>query len=584
MRRNERGMMKHTRIRNFTAACLMMTAMSAPVWAQSEDVADLILTNGEIMTAKGWSQAVAVRKGVIVAVGHSDSVLKSRGEGTQVVDLGGKAVLPGLYDMHVHVQFAGLEQYGCRLKTGAKPSEIVATVAQCAKKAKPGEWIQGGNWVGAVFKKGEQTRALLDKVAPNNPVILIDESHHSIWTNSKALELAEVTRDTPNPEGGVIERDAKGEPTGVFRENGNKLIEKVVPDYTLEQKRKAVTLATNQMLSYGIVGFTDALVRDNNADTLSSLAADGMLRQYVRGCIIWTPGETAAEVLISKRVNLKAGRLKFDCVKMVMDGVPTESHTAAMLEPYLDQHGAHHAPSTDKGILMVPQDVLNKAAAEFDRQGLTIKFHAAGDAAVRAAIDAVEYSRKVNGWGGPKHDLSHNSFVNPADIGRVRGLHMTWEFSPYIWFPTPITSIDVTRAVGEERMKRFTPVRDGYESGALTVAGSDWSVVPSVNPWLAIETMVTRQVPGGGKETIGKDQSVPIETALRIFTANGAAHLGRGDEGGTIEVGKTADLIILDRNPVKIPITDVHNTKVLATYISGEKVFDAANPPELTAR
>jgi len=541
--------------------------------------ADTILVNGQIRTPSGWAAEVAVRDGVIVAVGETRATDPYKGSATKVIDLQGATVLPGLHDMHVHAQMAGLQQYSCSFAYGAKPAEIAARVKQCASKAKPGDWIIGGNWVGAVFAKGQQTAAFLDKVAPNNPVLLTDESHHSSWANSRALAIGGITRDTKDPEGGVIERDAKGNPTGVLREAAAFGF-RGAPAPTEELKRKAVALASRQMLAQGITSFTDALVATDNMKTMSDLSGEGVVKQRVRGCVLWAPGDKDAERLIETRATYAKPRFKSDCVKFLLDGVPTESHTAAMVHPY--QGTAANDPMA-KGILMVAQPALNEAAARFDRMGLHMKFHAAGDGSVRAAIDAVEYARKANGWGGSAHEVAHNSFVDRADIGRVRPLGMTWEFSPYIWYPTPMVSIDVRRAVGDEMLERFTPIREGVDSGANVVAGSDWPVVPLVNPWLAIETMVTRQSPGGSKDSIGAGEGITVDQAIKIFTENGAKLMGDRDMVGSIEPGMHADVIVIDRNPFKVPVTEIHDTKVRMTFIDGELVYDAANPPPLTA-
>jgi predicted amidohydrolase YtcJ len=398
--------------------------------------------------------------------------------------------------------------------------------------------------------------------------------------------LAGVDRNTPNPPNGIIDRDSNGEPTGLLREAAEGLVHRVMPAASVESRSKAMRLSSAQMLSYGITSFNDAGVNGENIGVMADLAEKGVLKQRVTGCIRWAapgaPGHEESVAMIRDRAFYRKGRFSPSCVKIVLDGVPTESHTAAMLAPYVDAHP--HGGGSDTGLLMIPQDVLNRAVAEFDRQGLLIKFHAAGDAAVRAAIDAVTHARKVNGFGGPMHDVGHNSFVDLADFPRARDAQMTWEFSPYIWYPTPIAAQDIRRAVGDERMKRWIPIRDAVESGALVVAGSDWSVVPSVNPWLAIETMVTRQIPGGSTETLGEGQRIDLDTAFRIFTENGAAQLGQRGQWGAIEPGVMADFIVTERNPFKVPITEVNATKVLRTYIEGELVYDAANPPPLTAR
>jgi predicted amidohydrolase YtcJ len=544
--------------------------------ALAEAPADTILLNGQVYTPNGWAEALAIRGGVIVAVGDAKATEPFRGGASKVVDLKGAAVFPGLHDMHVHTQFAGLEQFACGFGYAAKPAVIAARIKECAAKAKPGDWIVGGNWSAGSFTKGQQNRGFLDKVAPNNPVMLSDEAHHSVWANSKAIAAAGITRATKDPAGGIIERDAKGDPNGLFRENAADLIEKAVPEPSDELKRKAMTLSTRQMLSFGITSFTDASVRVGNVRTLSGLARDGIIKQRSRGCIVWSPGDTDGETLIRTRADYAAGRFKTDCVKIFMDGVPTESLTAAMLHPY-------HSDPHKTGMLMIPQAALNDGVARFDRMGLHVKFHAVGDGAVRSAIDAVEHARKVNGLGGSAHEIGHSTFVDRADIPRALALHLTWEFSPYIWYPTQITDVDIRNVVGEEMMKRFIPIRDALDSGANIIVGSDWAVVPSVNPWLAIETMVTRQKPGGGDKTIAPDERVTLEQAMRIYTENAAAAMGDRDLVGSIEPGMHADIIVTEKNPFKIPVTEIHDTKVRMTFVDGELVYDAANPPPLTA-
>lgn len=565
--------------RNTSSLAALLFALSVPSVTSAQDAnqADVVLTGGDIYTPTGWAKSMAVRKGVIIAVGNTADVEKLAGPATRRVDLKGSAVLPGLVDSHVHVTFAGLEQFACRITPGSPAKAIAEAVRGCAARAKPGEWITGGNWVAAGFKSGEQNKAFLDRIAPNNPVALIDESHHSLWVNSAALKLAGITAKTADPAGGVIDRDAKGEPTGLLRETAARLVNAVIPEPSREQLKAALTLSSGQMLSYGITAFADAGITAADVGAMSELSASGVLKQRVRGCMRWTPlaGDTPAAsgmALIEGRAAYSTERFHLDCVKVVLDGVPTESRTAFMLDPYL-VHGHGDAPT--RGLPMIKPELLNPAIANFDRMGLTVKFHAVGDAAVREAIDSVAYARKTNGWGGPSHDVGHNSFVAIEDIERVRDLHMVWEFSPYIWYPTPIAAQDIRGVIGDERMKRWIPIRDAVETDGLVVAGSDWSVVPSVNPWIAIETMVTRQVPGGSTETLGEGQKITLEQAMRIFTENGARYLGQRQIFGSLEAGMKADFIVVERNPFKVPTTEIHKTRVLETYVEGEKVYAA---------
>jgi predicted amidohydrolase YtcJ len=250
-----------------------------------------------------------------------------------------------------------------------------------------------------------------------------------------------------------------------------------------------------------------------------------------------------------------------------------------MLEPYAGTVPGRNDEASRFGLLQVKQDVLDAAVTRFDRMGLTVKFHAAGDAAVRAGLSAIAAARKSNGFSAQMHNVGHCTFVAKDDIARARGIGATFEVSPYLWGPTPIND-DITAAVGPETIKRVWPVREMLDGGALVVPGSDWSVVPSVNPWIGIETLVTREKPGGSPNSFGKGEAIGLAEAFKIFTENSAAEEGASDKVGRIEPGMLADVIVVDRNPFEIPITQVHATKVKMTFIAGEKVYDSASKVE----
>ena len=540
--------------------------------------ADLILNGGDIYTPDGWVQSLAVKDGVIIAVGDDAATNQHKVGKTEIVNLNGATVVPGLHDIHVHPLGSGLQQYQCRFVQGSSPQQVLDTVKGCAAKHAKGEWITGGQWDAASFGKTPPHRSLLDQVSPDNPVALSDISGHSVWANSKALQIAGITAATANPPGGIIERDAAGEPTGVMRESAGGLLRGLVPGYTAEQNVAGLKWSLDLMLSYGITSFTDAGVDERTMQAYATLADQGVLKQRVRGCIMWRPivftatdGSAPADPI--ERGNLYArDRFSPDCVKIVLDGVPTDGHTAAMVEPYADATYADEARA--KGLLMVPPEPLKAAVIDFDRRGLTVKFHAAGDAAVRAGLDAIEAARKANGFSGILHNVGHCSFVQMSDIRRARDIAATFEMSPYIWYPNPIIP-DIAKAIGSERMQRWIPVKDAIDAGALVVPGSDWAVVPSVNPWIAIETLVTRQQLGGGGETLGKAEKITLKQAMDLFTVNSALQMGNRDKVGSIEPGMLADVVVLDRNPFKIPITQVHKTIVKMTVINGEIVYRA---------
>lgn len=559
-----------------TVTTTVLFACSAAV--QAVEPADLILQGGRIHTPSGVSDALAVQGGVIVAIGDAAAVAPYRGPATRVEELGGATVIPGLHDLHVHPIAMGLTQTQCRFQQGSSPAQIIDGVRGCAAAHDKGTWIVGGQWEASGFNaKQPMHRRLLDRAAPDHPVSLVDISGHSLWVNSKALALAGIDAKTPDPAGGVIERDARGEPTGVLRESALGLVRRVIPPPTQAEVEQALRWAHDTMLSVGITSFTDAGVDDAGLRAYGALADRGELKQRVRGCM-WAVRnglvntQTPPEEYIALRHRYDRGRFKADCVKLVLDGVPTDSHTGAMVEPYVDIHD--HADPRARGILMIPAAQLRQAVIDYDRLGLTVKMHAAGDAAVRAGLDAIEAARAANGFSGTLHDVAHNTFAQRSDLQRARAIGATLEFSPYIWFPNPIIP-DIVRVVGDERMQRWVPVKDALDAGALVVPGSDWYVVPSVDPWYAIETLVTRQKPGGGSEVLAPSQRITLAQALQLYTVNSARHMGNAGRTGSIERGFYADLVVLDRDPFGIPVTELHATRARMTIIAGEVVYRA---------
>ena len=566
-----------------TTALIAGAAFSGAVFMPLETAAappleaDLIMHSGELYTPNGWAEAMAIQDGVIIAVGSQAEVAAYRTEETQIIDLEGAAVLPGLHDMHVHPMGAGLAQLQCQFPQGSTREQIVAAVEACAAQRANGEWIVGGQWEATSFGAEPMDRAILDRAAPNNPVSLVDISGHSLWVSSRALEIAGITATTPNPPGGIIERDADGRATGVLRESAGGLVRRLIPSTNEAQALQALRWSLDRMLSHGITSFTDAVVGEMALQAYATLADQGLLKQRVTACMTgaFGGGDAGPPDFLAYRNLYVRDRLSPTCVKLLLDGVPTDGHTAAMVEPYADANGTGER---DRGLLMMPPEALNALVTRLDALGLTVKMHAAGDAAVRAGLDAIEAAREANGFSGLLHDVAHNSFVQMDDIRRARDIAATFEMSPYIWYPNPIIP-DITKAVGAERMQRWIPLKDAIDAGALVVPGSDWSVVPSVNPWIAIETLVTRQAPGGVGEALGASQRISLEQAIDLFTVNSARQRGKRNELGTIERGMLADLVVVARNPFEIPITEVHETKVLMTLVEGEVVYRDADAP-----
>ena len=547
------------------------------VAAAGNDAATVILSGGHVKTPAGWADALAIRDGVIVALGNSQSVRALRGPQTKVIDLAGATVLPGLHDVHVHPLYSGLSELRCKIAQGSSLAQVKKAVKGCAAGSKPDDWIVGGQW-DAPALGGIPDRKSLDAVESQRPLFLEDTSGHSAWVNSRALAIAGITRSTVDPQGGIIERNSHGEPTGILRESATDLVRQHVPKPSEETLRNALKWSMTQMLRFGITSYTEAAVgfaagAERELQTYSALADAGFIKQRITLCITWAPGSDEAERAILNRNLYARNHVSPSCIKIFLDGVPTDSHTAAMLEPYTEKMPGRDDEAARKGMLLVPQDVLNAAVTRFDQMGLTVKFHAAGDAAVRAGLNAIEAARKANGFGGLMHNVGHCTFVAKEDIARARAIGATFEVSPYLWAPSPIND-SITAAVGDVTIRRVWPVREMLDAGALVVPGSDWSVVPSVNPWIALETLATRELPGGSPDSFGKAEAITLAQALEMFTASSARQERMSNVVGKIAVGMAADLIVVDRNPYEIPVTTVHETQVKMTFVGGERVYE----------
>jgi hypothetical protein len=558
--------------RAITASGFALLACTVPFGAQAAEKPPLRFINGHIYTPLGWRSAMDVRGDRIVRIGTRAQAKQWPRGAAKVVDLGGRTILPGLYDMHVHpVLQAKGDEGRCRIPQDAGPQRLLELVAACVKAAKPGEWVSGGQWQSSLLAGTPITAATLDAVSPDNPVMLYDVSGHSVWANSRALASAGIGPGTPNPEGGIIERDSAGKPTGVLRETAGRLITVKVPPQPLAETERQLTGHLTMLAGFGVIGFVEAMAYRDDLTVYAALADKGILKQRVQACIAFSESgkpNPEFERTLAMRKQFARATFNADCVKVFADGVPTESHTGAMLADY--QAGQPNAPA--KGLLLFDPAAMAADVTRWDKLGVTVMFHAAGDRAVRAALDAIAAARKANGMGGPIHQVGHSTFVDPADMPRFKALNTAVEYSPYLWDPQPIND-DITSAVGSPRIDRVWPIREGFESGALVIAGSDWAVVPSPNPWIGIETAVTRRNPGGGTRSYGLKEAITLRQAVTMFTIDAARRMGMGSKAGSLEPGKLADFIVLDRDPFAIPVTEIHQTTVLETWVGGKQVF-----------
>ncbi len=549
--------------------------------------ADLAFTNGGVYTVDALRrrvQAVAVRDGRIVAVGSNADVRELIGPTTEVVDLAGRLLLPGFQDAHVHAPSAGLDRLRVDLSEAHGLQEYRALIASYARANPGAEWILGGGWAMDVFPGGTPTKDVLDELVPDRPVFINNRDNHGAWVNSRALELAGVDARTPDPADGRIERDADGAPSGTLHEGAMDLVRRLIPRASLEEQIEGLLIGQRYLHALGITAWQDAIVGEystiqDSFDAYVTAAERGALTARVIGALWFERGRGLDQLpfLLERRERSRVGRFAATSVKIMADGV-CENFTAAMLEPYLDAHGH---PTGNRGIPFFDEDELREAATALDAQGFQVHVHAIGDRAVRMALDAFEAARAANGPGDNRHHLAHIQVVHPEDVPRFRALGVTANAQP-LWAADEPQMAELTIPfLGPERASWQYPFRSLLRSGATMAFGSDWPV-SSPNPLWEIHVAVNRQVPGDypyggvGAQPFLPDERLGLPEAIAAFTMGSAYVNHLDDVTGSIEVGKLADLVVLDRDPFEHPAAEIANARVLLTFVEGERVFEAS--------
>ena len=541
--------------------------------------ADLLFTNGPVFTGGSpgtANRAVAVRAGRVVAL--DDDARALAGPRTQEVDLAGRLLIPGFQDAHVHAVSGGLELGQCDLAEVTDPAELFRRIGAYAADHPRATWVSGAGWSLESFPGGLPTAALLDQVVPDRPAFLLNRDHHGAWVNSRALQLAGLTADTPDPADGRIERDALGNPTGMLQEGAVNLVAALRPPSTQADLDAALTRAQRKLHSLGITAWQDALVgaalgMPDNYETYRRAAASGTLTARVRGALWWDRDRGAEQIeeLLERREHGRTGRFDPGSVKIMQDGI-IENGTAALLDPYLDPCGCAQQGS---GLSFVDPGLLPDYVTALDRHGFQVHFHALGDRAVREALDAVEAARSAHrddAAGAPagRHHLAHLQVVHPDDVPRFHALGATANIQP-LWAAHEPQMDDLAIPVlGPERSTWQYPFAALLRSGATLAAGSDWPV-SSPDPIAGIHVAVNRAHPDHTGEPFLPDQRLTLAEALTAYTA-GSARTNHLDDTGSIRPGHRADLVVLDRNPFDHPAPQIHRTRVLATYVDGEQV------------
>ena len=535
--------------------------------------ADTVFINGRIYTVdanRSWAEAVAIEDGKIIYVGTTAGADAHIGGESKVVDLGGRMLMPAFQDSHVHPISGGVEASACDLNELPGLPAYRSRIAEYAAANPDVEWILGGGWLMSVFGPGgSPSKTILDELVADRPVFLTSADGHSGWANSRALEIAGITRDTPNPVDGIIDKDPEtGEPIGSLQEGAMSLVRVHIPAETLEDRVQGLRYSRDMFHRYGITSIQDASVRRDGLEAYRVLERAGELNLRVVASLWWERDRGLEQVddLVALRAEFdEGGLLRPTTVKIMEDGV-MENYTAAMLEPYL-------IPSGSKGIPMVEPELLKQAVVALDAEGFQVHFHTIGDAAVRYAFDAIEEALIENGQLGHRHHLSHIQMFDPADIPRFKELDAIANFQPvWAYADEYVTELTIP-FIGEERARWMYPIKSVLDTGAVIAFGSDWSV-STANPFPQIETAVTRR--GAFDEPMPvfiPEERIDLESAIVAFTINAAFVNKQEDTTGSIEVGKLADLIVIDQNLFDIEPATISETKVLLTLFGGEPVY-----------
>ena len=539
--------------------------------------ADLAFVGGRIATmdaTRRFVEALAVRAGRITAAGSDAEIRPLVGQGTRVIELRGRTLTPGFQDAHVHPIHGGLDQLRCDLRAARGEDGYLATIEAYAHAHREAQWILGGGWYMADFPGGTPRREALDRIVPDRPVFLSNRDGHGAWVNSRALAAAGITADTADPSDGRIERDADGSPTGTLHEGAADLVEAIIPAKTDTEIEAALRRGQAYLHSLGITAWQDAIVTAEYEERgYIGLAGRGELTGRVVGALWWDRhrGPEQIDELVERRRTTAIGRYAPTSVKFMIDGV-LENFTGAMIEPYGDGHGG---TTGQRGLSLIDREELAVAVPPVDALGFQPHFHAIGDRAVREALDAVEAARAINGPSDTRPHIAHIQVIHPDDRARFAQLGVAANAQPY-WACHEGQMDDLTIPFIGDRWRHQYPFRSLLRAGARLAMGSDWGV-STADPLLEMEVAVRRIGDDDRtREPFLPEERLELMDALAAFTT-GSAYVDHLDETGSLEVGKLADLAVLDRDLFDRAAGHIGEARVVATFVEGRPVYEDAS-------
>ncbi|MET3108100.1 putative amidohydrolase YtcJ [Oxalobacteraceae bacterium GrIS 2.11] len=577
---------------NFPAVVVTCAMAAAGQWAAASEPASLVFIDGNVITmdaTRSIAHAVAVRGNQIVAVGSNADVEPLIGKGTKIIRLNGKTLMPGFIDAHLHPVSGALDMGKCSADDLAQPIAAITAkvIKECLPKevgAAPTKWIEVVNVNPTNFVA---TAADLDKISNRRPVILVGIDGHTAWLNNVALKLSKITDTTADPEGGQIERDAKGHATGFLKDAAQEYPRNVMPKLPLQQRTAMAIKAFDLIRSKGITSVQDAWAGPEEMEVYEALEKSNRLGMRVRATLKSSVvnDEDEYKRLAAIRAHFEGHPLvRADAVKIFSDGViEFPAQTAAMMQPYLDTNGN---PTTNYGGRYFKEDVLNSYVTRLDKDGFTIHVHSIGDYTTHAALNAFEIAQKINGSNDNRHQITHLQIVDPVDYPRFAPLNIYADMQLFWAVPEEYSEEGTKPFIDAQRYLHMYPAASLKKAGVTIVGCSDWPVdaapgdpMPNA-PLAGMQIGTTRKNPNPASKYFGKvlnaDEAVDLDTMLAAYTINAARAMKQDQTTGSIEVGKLADLVGLARNPMTTAKDRVAEIPVQFTVFNGAIAYQLA--------
>lgn len=534
----------------------------------SKQIADLILSSNAVFTGHSEQPgpaSIAIAGNKILAIGSEEEIKAFADEKTKIYSFQDQLIMPGFHDFHLHIMDGAVAMNSAHLFSARSEAEALEMIREFAESGPDEPWVIGTTWDAGYWDTQQlPNRHSLDRVVSDRPALMFHAEGHYVWVNTKALEIAGINRDTPNPPFGIIGKDENGEPDGLLYEKAMGMVILHAYRFTKEKKRELFANFLTHAASLGVTAVHDLFATESMAiltdyDIFKEFEDNGKLSTRVH---LWPALDGNLERAKQLRETYQSDRLRVAGLKQFIDGVVT-ARTAYMLEPYADQRNT-------RGDTSFPPETIKKWVVEADKEGFSIRFHAIGDGAIRLAFDAYEEAQKANGKRDSRHSIEHVEVIHPDDSKRFKELDVTASMQPD-HFAMSERGV-YTERIGLDREPYVFPIRTLQQAGAKLAFGTDFPI-DVLNPLLQIYRAVTR-IDSSGETVWHPHERISLADALKAYTAGSARGTFREHELGTLEAGKLADIVVLERNLFETPVEEIPDTKVQLTIVDGSIVYD----------